>query len=111
MPPTAQGRVLQRVRGFMNCVERVRRENAMVASFLTEAKAFTDEAGNVICKLTSDFALMMLGEESAKAVLLRALSAELKRPLDARQLTFEVPTVNDKKDTILDDLLEAAEQQ
>ena len=111
VPPAAQGRVLQRVRGFMNCVERVRRENAMVASFLTEAKAFTDEAGNVICKLTSDFALMMLGEESAKAVLLRALSAELKRPLDARQLTFEVPTVNDKKDTILDDLLEAAEQQ
>ncbi len=106
-----EGRVLQRMRSFMNCVERVRRENAMLGSFLTDAKAFTDEAGNVICKLTSDFALMLLSEESAKAVLVRALSAELKRQLDPRQLVFEVPTVSDKKDTILDDLLEAAEQQ
>ena len=54
---------------------------------------------------------MLLSEESAKAVLVRALSAELKRQLDPRQLVFEVPTVSDKKDTILDDLLEAAEQQ
>lgn len=110
--PTKTGRVLQRVRGFMNCVERVRRENAMIASFLPDVKAYTDEAGRVICKIQNDFALGMLETADARASLARAIGAELKRPVDPTAIVFELPDPKtENNDTFLDDLLEAAEEQ
>ena len=109
--PPGAGRVLQRVRGFMNCVERVRRENSMLASFLQDARMFTDEAGRVLCRLQNDFALMMLQEPAARDILARALTAELKRPIDPASLAFEIPdAASEAADTVLDDLLGAAEQ-
>ena len=54
----------------------------------------------------------MFSAVEKRALLARALSAEMKRPLDPQSLIFEVPDAsNTVKDTILDDLLEAAEQQ
>ncbi len=108
--PAATGRVLQRVRGFMNCVERVRRENSMLASFLTDARVFTDEAGGVVIKLENDFARMMLEEPSARELLSRALGAELKRSVSPDALVFEIPDpAKDAADTVLDELLGSAE--
>ena len=112
--PTAAptGRVLQRVRGFMNCVERVRRENSMLASFLMDARVFTDDKGNVCIKLENDFARMMLEESAARALVARALSAHLSRQVDGAQLIFELPdAASEAADTILDELLDAADQQ
>jgi DNA polymerase-3 subunit gamma/tau len=104
------GRVLQRMRGFMNCVERIRRENMMLASFLTDVKVFLDDKGGIVCKLPNDFVRIMLEENVAKATLARAIGAELKRPVEPGMLVFELPdATTEKTDTILDDLLEAAE--
>ena len=93
----------------MNCVERVRRENVMTASFLTDARAFLDESEQVVIQLSNPFAEIMLNEPDAKALLCRALSPELKRDASAIKLLFEVTDgQTESKDTVLDDLLDAA---
>ena len=108
----ATGRVLHRIRGFMNCVERVRRENSMLASFLPDARACLDDSGRVIIQLANSFAQMMLDEASARDLLCRALAPELKKAPNPSQLLFEVPDGEGQtKDTVLDDLLEAAGEQ
>ena len=107
--PPATGRVLHRIRAFMNCVERIRRENAMLASFLADAKAFLTDGGQVVIQLSDGFAQMMLEEASARALLCRSIAPELKRTPTPEQLLFEVPTDKEPvQDTVLDDLLEAA---
>ncbi len=111
VPKEGEGtRVLQRMRGYMNFVERVRRENGMLGSFLPEAKGFTDEQGRVILQFQNDFAISML--KSDTATLAAALTAELKRPVSPADIVFEVPSKESAvKDTVLDDLLDAAAQQ
>ena len=103
------GRVLHRIRGFMNCVERVRREDTMAASFLTDARAFLDESEQVVLQLSNSFAEMMLNEPSTKELLCRAIAAELKKDASTVKLSIEIV---DKEaasnDTVLDDLLDAA---
>ena len=55
---------------------------------------------------------MQLQANNAKAMLSRIFSAELKHPVDPQSFIFEVKTAaSSANDTILDDLLEAAEQQ
>ncbi|MBQ3483463.1 MAG: DNA polymerase III subunit gamma/tau [Clostridia bacterium] len=103
------GRVLHRVRGFINCIERMRRENSMLASFLADARAFLDEGGRVVIQLPNPFAQMMLEQGDGRALLCRALSAELQREVLPAAVLVEVPDgATQKNDTVLDDLLEAA---
>ena len=110
--PSSSGRVLHRIRGFMNCVERMRREDALLATFLAEGKAYTTDDGRIVIQHENDWALDMLQANSAKAMLSRVFSAELKHPVDPQSFVFEVKTAaSSANDTILDDLLEAAEQQ
>ena len=105
------GRVLHRIRGFMNCVERIRRENAMLGSFLTDAKAFLDDEGKVVIQLTNPFALMMLDAPDARALLCRSIAPEIKQQPNAAQLLFETPDPKSATtDTVLDDLLDAANE-
>ena len=111
MVKTTGGRTLTRVRGFMNCVERIRRENSMLASFTMDARVFIDEKGDVICKLQNDFSKMLLEEPQNRELFARALSAEIGKPIDATRMIVEVPdAATDNKDTVLDDLIGAAEQ-
>ena len=108
----ATGRVLHRIRGFMNCVERMRREDVLLGSFLSEGRAFSTDDGKIILQHDNDWALDMLQAASAKQMLARAFSAELKRPVDVQQFVFEVKTAKESaSDTILDDLIEAAGEQ
>ncbi len=107
--PAGSTRVLHRLRGFVNCVERVRRENSMLAPFVESAKAFVDDSNTVVIRLADDFAKSMLELYSGGELLRRALSAELKRELGRQELVLEVADQNaDKTDTVLDDILEAA---
>ena len=105
------GRVLHRIRGYINCIERIRRENAAIASFL-EGKAFLDDSGRVILQLANSFAPTMIGNPKDKDMLCRALSVELKRSISESDLIIEVPEESAAKtDTVLDDLLDAAAEQ
>jgi hypothetical protein len=107
--PTQAGRVLHRIRGFMNCVERIRREDTAAASFLTDARAFLDEGEQIVLQLSNPFAEIMLSEPKTKDLLCRALAAELKKDASALKLVLEVCTKEAQtQDTVLDDLLDAA---
>ena len=110
-PITPQtGRVLHRVRGFINCVERVRRENSMLASFLADGKAFLDEGENVVLQLVDPFAITMIDTADGRAAICRAIAPELKKMPTPAQLIFETRGGGEKAtDTVLDDLLEAAD--
>ena len=104
--PAPVGRTLTRMRGFANCIERAQRENASSAGFLAEAKAFLDAEGRVILRLQNSFAEMMLDRD----MLRRILSAELKREVGDQDLVVEVSTAEiEKTDTVLDDIIAAAE--
>ena len=105
----ATGRVLHRVRGYMNCVERVRRENSMLASFLEDGKLFLDDSGKVVLQLTNPMAMMLLDAPADKALLCRAVAPELKKTPTPADLILEMPDEREQaRDTVLDDLLEAA---
>ena len=107
--PAGTGRVLHRIRGFMNCVERMRREDVLLGSFLAEGRAFSTEDGRIVIQHDNDWALDMLQAGSAKQMLSRVFSAELKRPVDVQSFLFEVKSAKESaSDTILDDLIEAA---
>ena len=96
----------------MNCVERMRRDDMMLGTFLAEAKAFTLDDGRIVIQHEVEWALNMLQAARAKTMLARAFSAELKRPVDPQSFIFEIKAASGSADdTILDDLIEAAEQQ
>ena len=111
-PPEEGCRVLHRLRGFVNAVERVRRSNSMLASFLESAKAFSmDGSEKILVQLPNAFARSLLDAEKDRALLAAALAPELQRELDARDLLLEIPEEAPARDTVLDDLLEAAESE
>ncbi len=108
--PANGGRILTRMRGFVNCVARIARENAMLASFLGDARAFLDEQQRVVVVLPNSFAEMMLEQSGGRDVLRHALCLELQREVHDRDLlieTADAPTA--KNDTVIDDILSAAE--
>ena len=108
--PKKGGRVLTRLRGFINCVERVGRENQMIASFIGEAKAYLDEQKRVVVVLPNAFAEMMLEQQGGRDMLRRALSLELSREVRDGDLLIELADApNAKNDTVIDDILSAAE--
>lgn len=101
-------RTLRRVRGFVNCVERIRRSNSMLASFLESAKAFFDEQGRVVVQLPNAFTKSLLENDRDSKLLADALSAELQKELTARDIILEVPDPGrSAADTVIDDLLSA----
>ncbi len=108
--PKGGGRVLTRMRGFINCIERISRENQMLASFIGEARAYFDEQRRVVVILPNAFAEMMLEKNGGRDVLRRALSVELSREVRDSELLVEIqgaPTA--QRDTVIDDILSAAE--
>ena len=101
--------MLTKLRGFAGCVERLSRENAMIASFLSEVRAYLDEQKRVVLILPNAFAEMMLEKDSNRDALRGALSAELSREIRDRDLLFEVASPAHRNDTVIDDILSAAE--
>ena len=103
------GRMLTRMRGFVNCVERVRRTNSLVASFLIDARAYQDEEGRVVVILQNPLAEMMIERQGGRDALRHAICLELQRELPDRDLLIETVDANTaKNDTVIDDILSAA---
>ena len=110
-PTSTKGaRVLTRLRGFINCIERIGRDNQMLASFIGEARAYLDEQKRVVVILPNAFAEMMLEQHGGRDLLRRALSVELSREVRDAELLVEVQGApSTKNDTVIDDILSAAE--
>ena len=110
-PAANGGRVLHRIKGYMNCVERIRREDVMIGSFVADTKGFVTEDGKILLQIGNVFANTMLDTPKAKELLCRGISPEIKRAVTPDMLIFESPDPRKSAaDTILDDLLGASEE-
>ena len=104
-------RVLRPLRAWSEVVARIAERNAMVAPFFRQAKAYTTEDGQVVIKFTSEFAIGMTKRDGIPEALRAALSMLLDRPIPAEHILTEVEQEqNVSKDSMLDLILEAAEE-
>ncbi len=114
-PPTDARRVLRPLRAWPEAVERVRETSRMAASFLTSAKAYTTEDGQVIVKLDSDFKRDMLLREGAREgvpeALRAALSVCLGHKLGMDDIRFELEGEAQKSGELIDLIIEAVESE
>ncbi|MBR7182154.1 MAG: hypothetical protein IKD28_05160 [Clostridia bacterium] len=93
----------------MSALERMSREAPMVSGFLDGVRALQDAEGNIILQTENILLEDLLSPH--RDIIVRALSAELGRPLSPSALVFEVLTEeNQQNDTVLDDILSAAEE-
>ena len=108
--PADNRRVLRPLRAWSEVVDRVRATSPMAASFLVMAKAYTTEDGRVVIKFEKSFAVDMVSREGAPDALRAALSVTLGRNLASTDLVMEVEATDPAGDTLLDRILEAAEE-
>ena len=109
-PATAAKRVLRPLKVWTEAVDRVRATSPMAASFLVSAKAYTAEDGRVIIKLESDFIRTMVSREGAPEALRAALSVCLGRKLEVSDILYEVDETKPAEESLLDLVIEAAEE-
>ncbi|MBQ7317182.1 MAG: DNA polymerase III subunit gamma/tau [Clostridia bacterium] len=111
VPEETNRRVLRPLRAWSEVVARIAERNAMVAPFFRQAKAYTTEDGQVVIKFTSEFAIGMTKRDGIPEALRAALSMLLDRPIPAEHILTEVEQEqNVSKDSMLDLILEAAEE-
>ena len=73
-------------------------------------KAYTTEDGRVVIKLESDFIRTMVSREGAPEALRAALSVLLGHKLESDAVCFEVENAPVTGDSLLDLIIEAAEE-
>lgn len=106
----ASRRVLRPLRAWSEVVDRVRDTSPMAASFFITAKAYTDENGRIVVKFTEKFMINMVSREGAPEALRTALSLCLGRKVMAEEILLEVESSDPQIDSLLDLILEAAEE-
>ena len=106
---TTGKRVLRPLRAWQEVVERVTRQDAMSASFLKTAQAYTEGDRTVIVRFENDFMLMMLNRGDAKDMLRGALSVCLQREVKEKDLVCEVKPREDAA-SALDEIIEELDQ-
>ena len=79
---------LKPFREFAEVIERVSRQDVMVASFIKGAKAYTD-GERIVIRVEKDFTLMMLDVGNRKEIVRGALSAQLKKNVSERNIVYE----------------------
>jgi hypothetical protein len=106
---TAGKRVLRPLRAWQEVVERVTQQDAMSASFLKTAQAYTEGEKTVIVRFENDFMLMMIDRGDTKDILRGALSVCLQREVREKDLICEVkPKATEA--SALDEIIEELEQ-
>ncbi len=97
---------LRPIRCKMEVAEKLSLTDIPASSFFKSAKVFEDEAGNIIVKLSNDFAITMLSRQKTHEALLASLSASLERHITDNMLTLEKADSSDaEKYDILDELI------
>ena len=106
----AERRILRPLRTWSEAVDRVRATSPMAAAFLMKAKAYTTDDGGVVVKLGGTFERDMVAKEGAPEALRAALSVLLGRKLESDEVCFEIENVPLTGGTLLDLIVEAAEE-
>ncbi len=108
--PAADGnvRTLKPFRSRAEAMERMDGADPMQSSFFKAAKWYQDGAGRLIIKFPSRFELDSIARFGGEAFFQKIMSSVLGRPLQKSDFSFECET-EAKKDSIIDQILEAAE--
>ena len=102
-------RVLRPIRGWAEVIERMRGQNQQAASFLGNARGYTEGERQVIVRFDNEFALMMVDRGDTKDVLRGALSVCLQREVREQDLRCEVvPKENEA--SAMDEIIEALDE-
>ena len=107
---TTEGkRVLRPIRGWAEVIERMRGQNQQAASFLGNARGYTEGERQVIVRFDNEFALMMVDRGDTKDILRGALSVCLQREVREQDLRCEVvPKASEA--SAMDEIIEALDE-
>ena len=97
---------LRTLRCKMEVAEKLALIDIPASSFFKSSKVFEDGNGNVIIRVTNDFAVNMLTKPKTKEALIASLSSALNRPLTDKNVTVEKALDNDSdKYDVIDELM------
>ena len=102
-------RVLRPIRAWTEVVERMTAQNPMAASFLSQARGYTEGERTVIVRFENQFAQMMIDRGDTKDMLRGALSVCLQREVREQDLVCEVVPAA-KEASALDEIIEALDE-
>ena len=103
-----QKRILRPLRNWMETVERIGVSDPMIYSFCRNAGAYATEAGEILIRFDSSFAMGMVEKTGGRERIRIALSTVLKKEIPDSTLIFEAGV--EKEKSLMDEIIEAAEE-
>ncbi len=107
---TEARRVLRPVKRWQEVVERISEKNPMIASFYKMNKAYVTQDGGFVIKFTDPFTRDMAVKDGGEELLRTALSVVMGRAVSAQEIAVEVEAAKASEGSLLDLILEAAEE-
>jgi hypothetical protein len=107
--PSGNVRVLKPYRSRAEAIERMEAASPMQSSFFKQAKWYVDEQGGFVLKFQNQFEIDNMLFFDGEPFFLKFLSQIVGRPLTKKDLVCECEATK-KKDDVIDQILEAAEE-
>ena len=107
--PTGDKRTLRPLRVWAQVLEKMGKANPLAAGFYYAAKAYSDESGNVVLKFGSEFDIEMAKSYNAVPTLCSILSGLLNANITQQQVLFECEGKSSAGASVIDEILENAQ--
>ena len=107
--PTGEKRTLRPLRVWAQVLDKMTKANPLAAGFYYAAKAYSDESGNVVLKFASDFDIQMAQSYNAVPTLCSILSGLLNTNMTQKQVLFECEGQGGAQNSVIDEILESAQ--
>ena len=107
--PTGEKRTLRPLRVWAQVLDKMTKANPLAAGFYYAAKAYSDEGGNVVLKFASDFDIQMAQSYNAVPTLCSILSGLLNANVTQKQVLFECEGQSGAQNSVIDEILENAQ--
>lgn len=108
--PSGDRRTLRPLRVWAQVLEKLTKANPLSAGFYYAAKAYSDENGNVVLKFGSEFDIQMAKSYNAVPTLCSILSGLLNTTMTDKQVLFECEGQSSAGASVIDEILESAQQ-
>ncbi|MBQ9161884.1 MAG: DNA polymerase III subunit gamma/tau [Clostridia bacterium] len=109
-PASDKTRTLRPIRAWNEVVSRIAEGHPVPASFFKTAKAFTADDGKIVIKFDGDFQRMMAERDGGLDAIRGALSYCLQKQITQADIVIETQSVTQAEDTLLDLILDAADE-
>ena len=107
--PAGEKRTLRPLRVWAQVLDKMTKANPLAAGFYYAAKAYSDEGGNVVLKFTSDFDIQMAQSYNAVPTLCSILSGLLNANVTPAQVKYECEGQSGAQNSVIDEILESAQ--